>query len=106
MGPAGGRPMRARSCLLGIVLVAFVPAIAVAETLVIQAWAGVWETGARAVGDSFAKKYGVEVRYEQQQNTRLGIAKIRAQAGNPTVDIVFSTNDALEQATTERLLVP
>jgi putative spermidine/putrescine transport system substrate-binding protein len=77
-----------------------------AETLVIQTWSGVWETGARAVGDSFAKKYNVDVKYEQQQNTRLGIAKLRAQVANPTIDIAFSTNDALEQAASENLLVP
>lgn len=79
---------------------------AAAETLVIQTWSGTWEAGARAVGDAFAKKYNVDVRYELQQNTRLGIAKLRAQAANPTIDIAFSTNDALEQAASENLLVP
>src|SRR5437762_10293012 len=79
---------------------------AAAETLVIQTWSGTWENGARAVGDSFAKKYNVEVKYELQQNTRLGIAKLRAQAASPTIDIAFSTNDALEQAASESLLVP
>src|SRR5258706_5617044 len=79
---------------------------AAAETLVIQTWSGTWEAGARAVGDSFAKKYNVEVKYELQQNTRLGIAKLRAQVANPTIDIAFSTNDALEQAASENLLVP
>jgi len=77
-----------------------------AETLVIQTWSGVWENGARAVGDAFAKKYNVDVKYELQQNTRLGIAKLRAQKDNPTIDIAFSTNDALEQASSENLLVP
>ena len=76
-----------------------------AETLVIQTWGGVWEEGARAVGDAFAAKHGVEVIYEQQENTRLGIAKIRAQAADPQVDIIFSTADALEQAAEENLLV-
>jgi putative spermidine/putrescine transport system substrate-binding protein len=84
---------------------AALPAVA-AETLVIQTWSGVWETGARAVGDAFAKKYNVDVKYELQQNTRLGIAKLRAQKDNPTIDIAFSTNDALEQAASENLLVP
>jgi putative spermidine/putrescine transport system substrate-binding protein len=79
---------------------------AAAETLVIQTWSGTWENGARAVGDAFAKKYNVEVKYELQQNTRLGIAKLRAQKDNPTIDIAFSTNDALEQAAAEGLLVP
>ncbi|MEP7064169.1 MAG: extracellular solute-binding protein [Betaproteobacteria bacterium] len=79
---------------------------ATAETLVIQTWSGTWETGARAVGDAFAKKFNVDVKYELQQNTRLGIAKLRAQAANPTIDIAFSTNDALEQAASENLLVP
>lgn len=77
-----------------------------AETLTIQTWGGVWEEGARAVGDGFAAKYGVEVIYEQQQNTRLGIAKIRSQAADPQIDIIFSTADALEQAAEENLLVP
>lgn len=80
-------------------------AAAEAETLTVQTWGGVWEEGARAVGDAFAKKYGVEVVYEQQENTRLGIAKIRAQAADPQVDIIFSTADALEQAAEENLLV-
>ncbi len=80
-------------------------AAAQAESLTIQTWGGVWEQGARAVGDAFAAKYGVEVIYEQQENTRLGIAKIRAQAADPQVDIVFSTADALEQAAEEQLLV-
>lgn len=84
----------------------FAAASAAADSLVIQTWSGTWETGARAVGDAFAKKYNVDVRYELQQNTRLGIAKIRAQAANPTIDIAFSTNDALEQAAAENLLVP
>lgn len=76
-----------------------------AETLVVQTWGGVWEQGARAVGDAFASKYGVEVVYEQQQNTRGGIAKIRSQRADPQVDIIFSTSDALEQAAEEKLLV-
>ena len=80
--------------------------VASAETLVIQTWGGVWEEGARAVGDAFAAKEGVEVIYEQQQNTRMGIAKIRSQAADPQVDIIFSTADALEQAAEENLLVP
>src|SRR5437762_8326315 len=79
---------------------------AAAETLVIQTWSGTWENGARAVGDAFAKKYNVEVKYELQQNTRMGIAKLRAQAANPVIDIAFSTNDALEQAGADNLLVP
>jgi putative spermidine/putrescine transport system substrate-binding protein len=77
---------------------------ALAEKLVIQTWGGVWEEGARAVGDAFATKYGIEVVYEQQQNTRGGIAKIRSQAADPQVDIIFSTSDALEQAAEENLL--
>lgn len=77
-----------------------------AETLVIQTWGGVWEEGARAVGDAFAAREKVEVVYEQQQNTRMGIAKIRSQAADPQVDIIFSTADALEQAAEENLLVP
>lgn len=92
--------------VLATIVIGMMPAFAAAETLVIQTWAGVWETGARAVGDSFAKKYNVEVKYELQQNTRLGIAKLRAQAASPTIDIAFSTNDALEQAASENLLVP
>ena len=99
------RVMRALPALFVAVLsVASVDACA--ETLVIQTWSGTWETGARAVGDAFAKKYNVEVKYELQQNTRLGIAKLRAQAANPVIDIAFSTNDALEQAGAENLLVP
>ena len=77
-----------------------------AQRLTIQTWAGVWEDGARAVGDAFAKQAGVEVRYEQQVNTRQGIAKIRAQKDNPQVDVVFSTADALQQAQADGLLVP
>jgi putative spermidine/putrescine transport system substrate-binding protein len=77
-----------------------------AQRLVIQTWAGVWEDGARAVGDAFAKQAGVDVRYEQQVNTRQGIAKIRAQKDNPQVDVVFSTADALQQARADGLLVP
>ncbi len=77
-----------------------------AEQLTIQTWGGVWEKGAQAVGDAFAKKYNVTVRYEEQQNTRLGIAKIRAQAGDPQIDVVFSTADALQQAADENLLAP
>jgi putative spermidine/putrescine transport system substrate-binding protein len=92
--------------LLVALLVGLMPTLAVAQPLTIQTWAGVWEAGARAVGDAFAKKMNVEVRYEQQQNTRMGIARIRAQAANPQVDIVFSTADALAQATDEGLLVP
>lgn len=76
-----------------------------AESLTIQTWGGVWEEGARAVGDAFAAKTGVEVVYEQQQNTRMGIAKIRSQKADPQVDIIFSTADALEQAAEEDLLV-
>jgi putative spermidine/putrescine transport system substrate-binding protein len=75
-----------------------------AQQLTIQTWGGVWEQGARAVGDAFAKKHGAQVVYEQQQNTRMGIAKIRAQANAPQIDIVFSTADALQQATDEGLL--
>ena len=95
--------LRALSVLL-TGLVAALPAAA--ETLVIQTWSGVWENGARAVGEAFAKKYKVDVKYELQQNTRLGIAKLRAQKDDPTIDIAFSTNDALEQAASENLLVP
>jgi putative spermidine/putrescine transport system substrate-binding protein len=80
--------------------------VASAEQLVIQTWAGVWEEGARAVGDAFAKKAGVEVRYEQQVNTRQGIAKIRAQKDNPQVDVVFSTADALQQALGDKAIIP
>ena len=79
---------------------------AAAEQLVIQTWAGVWEEGARAVGDAFAKKAGVDVRYEQQVNTRQGIAKIRAQKDNPQVDVVFSTADALQQALSDKAIIP
>ena len=100
------RTIRNMPALLATIVLGVIPALAAAETLVIQTWSGVWETGARAVGDSFAKKYNVEVKYELQQNTRLGIAKLRAQAANPTIDIAFSTNDALEQAASENLLVP
>ena len=65
---------------LSVLLVGLVAALpAAAETLVIQTWSGVWENGARAVGDAFAKKFNVDVKYELQQNTRLGIAKLRAQ---------------------------
>ena len=91
---------------LWVLLIGLAASPAVAETLVIQTWSGVWENGARAVGDAFAKKYNVEVKYELQQNTRLGIAKLRAQKDSPTIDIAFSTNDALEQAASENLLVP
>jgi putative spermidine/putrescine transport system substrate-binding protein len=79
---------------------------AAAEQLVIQTWAGVWEEGARAVGDAFGKKAGVDVRYEQQVNTRQGIAKIRAQKDNPQVDVVFSTADALQQALSDKTIIP
>src|SRR5436190_9943910 len=96
---------RRMNALLAMIVLGALPTLVAAETLVIQTWSGVWETGARAVGDSFAKKYNVDVKYEQQQNTRLGIAKLRAQAANPTIDIAFSTTDALEQAATENLLV-
>src|SRR5207245_8914558 len=98
------RTIRNMPALLATIVLGVIPALAAAETLVIQTWSGVWETGARAVGDSFAKKYNVDVKYEQQQNTRLGIAKLRAQAANPTIDIAFSTNDALEHAASENLL--
>lgn len=91
---------------LVMVLVTGMAGAAGTQTLTIQTWGGVWEAGARAVGDAFAKKAGVEVRYEQQQNTRMGIARIRAQAGNPQVDIIFSTADALAQAADEGLLAP
>lgn len=77
-----------------------------AEQLTVQTWGGVWEKGARAVGDGFARKYGVEVNYEQQQNTRMGIAKIKAQASDPQIDILFSTADAMQQAADEGLLAP
>lgn len=86
-------------------LVAGTAGSAHAESLTIQTWGGVWEQGARAVGDAFAAKHGVEVSYEQQQNTRLGIAKIRSQKDAPQIDIIFSTADALEQAADENLLV-
>ena len=49
------------SGLLATLVFAAFSTLAAAETLVIQTWSGVWETGARAVGDSFAKKYNVEV---------------------------------------------
>jgi len=98
--------IRTISSLLATMIIAAISISASAETLVIQTWSGVWETGARAVGDAFAKKYNVDVKYELQTNTRLGIAKLRAQAANPTIDIAFSTNDALEQAASENLLVP
>src|SRR6059036_3813577 len=77
-----------------------------AEQLTLQVWGGVWEEGARAVGDVFGKRFSVDVRYEQQVNTREGIARIRAQKANPHVDVLFSTADALQQATEEGLLVP
>lgn len=76
------------------------------QQLTIQTWAGVWEQGAKAVGEAFAKKHGVTIRYEQQQNTRMGLTRIRAQAANPQVDILMSTADALQQASDENLLVP
>jgi putative spermidine/putrescine transport system substrate-binding protein len=71
---------------LGAALALFLANTAVAEDLTIQTWGGVWEKGARSVGDAFAKKYGVEVRYEQQQNTRMA--------------------DAMQQAADDKLLVP
>ena len=92
--------------IVAAIAFAILPALVAAETLTVQTWSGVWEAGARAVGDAFAKKFNVEIKYELQQNTRLGIAKLRAQAANPTIDIAFSTNDALEQAASENLLVP
>jgi putative spermidine/putrescine transport system substrate-binding protein len=102
-------PMRSTALTRVIVLVsaviAMVDAVA-AEQLVIQTWAGVWEDGARAVGDAFGKRAGVDVRYEQQVNTRQGIAKIRAQKDNPQVDVVFSTADALEQALSDKAIIP
>ena len=68
--------MRVGTRLLGIfvTLMASAGPSGAADSLVIQTWSGTWETGARAVGDAFAKKYNVDVRYELQQNTRLGIA--------------------------------
>ena len=80
------------------------PGTASADQLTIQTWGGVWEKGARAVGDGFAKKYSVDVSYEQQQNTRMGIAKIKAQASDPQIDILFSTADAMQQAADDGLL--
>jgi putative spermidine/putrescine transport system substrate-binding protein len=77
-----------------------------AERLTVQVWGGVWTDGAHAVGDVFAKRFNAEVSYVQQVNTREGIARIRAQRANPQVDVVFSTADALQQATEEGLLVP
>ena len=62
-----------------------------AETLAVQTWAGVWETGARAVGDTFAKKYNVDVRYEQQQNTRLGATLSLPIARRHSLRVAFST---------------
>jgi putative spermidine/putrescine transport system substrate-binding protein len=91
--------------LVGVIAIG-VRGVAAADQLTIQTWGGVWEKGARAVGDAFAKKYDVEVRYEQQQNTRMGIAKIKAQASDPQIDILFSTADAMQQAGDEGLLVP
>ena len=93
------------AAMLVVALAAGTVAPAEAESLTLQTWGGVWEQGARAVGDAFAKKYGVEVNYEQQQNTRMGIAKIRSQKEDPQVDIIFSTSDALEQAAEENLLI-
>jgi putative spermidine/putrescine transport system substrate-binding protein len=100
------KTLRNLSVVVVAAIVAAMPARPAAETLVIQTWSGVWENGARAVGDAFAKKYNVDVKYELQTNTRLGIAKLRAQKDNPIIDIAFSTNDALEQAASENLLVP
>jgi putative spermidine/putrescine transport system substrate-binding protein len=95
-----------RAAALAAMLATGVSGASFAEQLTIQTWGGVWEQGARLVGDAFAKKHGADVRYEQQQNTRMGIAKIRAQAGAPQIDIVFSTADALQQAADEGLLAP
>jgi putative spermidine/putrescine transport system substrate-binding protein len=96
-----------RVLLTGLILVGavVVGAPALAATLTIQTWTGVWEDGTRAVGDVFAKKAGVDVRYVPQVNTREGIAKIRAQKDNPQIDVVFSTADALQQAFSEGLVV-
>jgi ABC-type Fe3+ transport system substrate-binding protein len=95
-----------RTAVVTVALALGLASEAWAQRLTIQTWAGVWEEGARAVGDAFAKQTGVEVRYEQQVNTRQGIAKIRAQKDNPQVDVVFSTADALQQAQADGLLVP
>ena len=95
-----------RTAVVTVALALGLTSEAWAQRLTIQTWAGVWEEGARAVGDAFAKQAGVEVRYEQQVNTRQGIAKIRAQKDNPQVDVVFSTADALQQAQADGLLVP
>ena len=91
---------------LAAALALFLAQAAAAEQLTIQTWGGVWEKGARAVGDAFAKKYGAEVIYEQQQNTRMGIAKVKAQASDPQIDILFSTADAMQQADEDKLLAP
>ncbi len=103
-------PWRARvGVISGITMMLFGPGLETgwgAERLTLQVWGGVWEEGARAVGDVFAKRSGAEVRYELQVNTREGIARIRAQRANPQVDVLFSTADALQQATEEGLLVP
>jgi len=97
--------IRRRISWLGVALALLFANTAAADDLTVQTWGGVWEKGARSVGDAFAKKYGVEVRYEQQQNTRMGIAKIKAQASDPQVDILFSTADAMQQAADDKLLV-
>src|SRR6185436_10133230 len=55
------------------------------QTLTIQTWGGLWEDGARVVGDAFAKKAGVNVRYVKQANSREGLAMLRAHKANPQV---------------------
>jgi putative spermidine/putrescine transport system substrate-binding protein len=98
---------RTMLCLVwAVVIVFYGSGIVSAEQLTVQTWGGVWEKGARAVGDAFTKKYGIDVRYEQQQATRLGIAKIKAQASDPQIDILFSTADAIQQAADDGLLTP
>jgi len=98
---------RAVLCLVWTVVSVFCTlGTASAEQLTVQTWGGVWEKGAQAVGDAFTKKYGIDIRYEKQQATRLGIAKIKAQASDPQIDILFSTADAMQQADDDGLLTP
>jgi putative spermidine/putrescine transport system substrate-binding protein len=91
--------------VLTVVTVGFA-GMAWSQTLTIQTWGGLWEDGARVVGDAFAKKAGVNVRYIKQVNSREGLAMIRAHKANPQADVVYSSLEVLQDALTEGLLVP
>lgn len=64
------------------------------ETLRVHVWGGAWGDAVKAsVGDAFEQEFGVKVEYVHGGSSE-ALARMRSEAGNPTLDVVYWTPQA------------